>query len=267
MSSDLDLYVSQAADLTLRYGAQAELGGGAGVSELELFSHIVDDGPPSPVLPAFITNAYEPFNYVGTIGSAVDSLPDEVGSLDLIQATPTSRGRLDTDGTYRYVAMDAADDEYYSATSVDWTAGYTWFAVVRTETLANYRNYAGLGDSGGLVHGALFSSAGGSITLQRRTPTLGNCPSANGVFDAATTYMVTATTDAEVWVGRTSVATAAANRPASAQVFAVGRGYSILSGGRLNGRLYALYRAPDGLTVGERESMWDYIEASLPGLV
>lgn len=219
-----------------------------------------------PVLPAFCEHAWEPFGLTDPISTAIATVPDRVGSLDLIQPTVANQGTLQTDGTNRYIAMDATNDEYYTATSVDWTAGFSWFAVMRTESLFNYRNYCGLGVSGGPEKSVLFSSWLGSVTLQRRTPSFLTCASANGTISAGVNNIITADSSlSQVWLNRVSVATAAPITPPSADVFAVGRPYNIVSGGRLNGRFYALYKCPPGLSTAQREEMWDYIEARLAG--
>jgi len=220
--------------------------------------------PPAPTIPAWLTHAWEAFRLSG-VGSPVTTIPDTVGSVDL-QSAGTARGILRNDGSHNYIEMDKVDDEYYTGSNVDWTAGFTWFVVVRTDALTNYRMYSGLGASGASAKAALFSSSGGSVALQRRNPSFQNCASSNGAFPVSTNSMITVDSGgAELWIGRTSVATSAPFTIPSADVYAIGRPYAIIGTGRLGGRLYAAYKAPASLTTPQREEMWTYIEAALSG--
>lgn len=218
-------------------------------------------------LPDFVQNAWEMFRLTDTIGAEVATIADPINGLNLTQAVSGSRGIMREESGLRYLEMDAADDEYVTS-SVDWMGGFAWFIAARTDLLTNYRNFAGLGASGGSTNACLFSNSSGAVSLQRRTPSYVGFNSAAPTVGAGVVNLITADSGrAEIFVGRTSVATGAAIVPTSAASFAIGRPYSVLSVGRINGRYYAAYKTPPKLAPVSRALMWDYLETELAAVL
>jgi len=106
--ADLDLYIQQAADLSLRPGAREELGGGAGASHLDLYATVFV--PPAPSYPAWVTH-YWSGNDLPASGDPVNNWLDQIASVTLAQSDPTQRPVVAVDGGgFKHAFFDGVDD-------------------------------------------------------------------------------------------------------------------------------------------------------------
>lgn len=136
-----------------QFAIEAKSQGNMRIREVSQYTFTVPTPVPvGPVLPSWVTHAWEADSLAGAIGDPITTWTDQVAAVAVTQTTPSQRGLIAEVGGYRAVHYDGVDDRHVGSL----TFGQQWsmFAVFQ------------LISGGGTVQSIVDSDSGSSRLAQ-----------------------------------------------------------------------------------------------------